>query len=241
MKILPYNLIKDYPTSDWEKDCVRQRVIHDNDKIWKKLSKYGLTYAKTEDDKFFPTNLYIIGLGAYSVVYAISDENNYTYVLKITNNNTEINWTEQIQSLQSVKKDYVNRYVKIYDNIKSDVLSYDISGSYDDKIECSFIVLEKLYILDDNEKNLINSFDNKMYKDIGCQLFDEYIDYYEISNYINEIELSDKPLDYNLKNILDAYLKLGIDVENYEWFDYHFHNLMKTNDNNYKFIDLQSY
>ena len=62
-----------------------------------------------------------------------------------------------------------------------------------------------------------------------------------LSNYINEIELSDKPLDSNLKNILDAYLKLGIDVENYEWFDYHFNNLMKTNNNIYKFIDLQSY
>ena len=75
MKDLPYNLIKEYPTSDWEIDIIKQRIIHKNDIVFKKLSKYGLKYAITEDGLFFPTNLHIIGLGSFSVVYEIVNTN----------------------------------------------------------------------------------------------------------------------------------------------------------------------
>ena len=40
--MLPYNLIKTYPTSDWERDIIKDRLIHNDDETWKYLSKFGI-------------------------------------------------------------------------------------------------------------------------------------------------------------------------------------------------------
>ena len=239
MTNLPYNLIKNYPTSDREIEIIKQRILHSDYEWWYQLTKYGLKYISAEEGYCFPSNVNIIGLGSFSVVYEIVNTN---YVIKITNNETEINWSKTIESLQSVRKEYENNYVKIFDVISTDVESMEFDA-YDSDIKtfpCSIIVLEKLNVLTKEELKLFNDFEDELHDKTGYSFFTEYLMIDEITEYIEDLEIIDKPLDKRIKLMFEAYKQLAEDVDKFGWFDYHFHNLMKTNNGNYKFIDLQA-
>ena len=235
-KNLPYNLIKNYPTENHEINIIAQRILHNDSNIWDKFEKYGLKYSKTENNKYFPINIEIIGLGAYSIIYQIQ---NSDYVLKITNEEYEYNWNKKIFDLQSTNEIYLNTYVKIYDIIKSNIKSNYLNNEKNIKENCSFILLEKLEIISDNELNKIYELNKIFFEKTNYYFTDEWINPEIINNFIIEEENNIKLTD-NLKDFLNKIIQLNNDKENYGWFDFHFQNLMKNKNNNYKIIDLMS-
>lgn len=235
-KNLPYNLIKDYPSEKREINIIAQRILHNDSIIWNKFEKYGLKYLKTENNKYFPTNIEIIGLGTYSVVYQIENTN---YVLKITNEESEYNWNKIIFNLQLSNEIYLNNYIKIYDIVKSNIKSNYLNNTINIKDNCSFILLEKLEIIPDNELNKIYELEKLFFEKTNYSFNDDWINPEIIINFIND-ENNNKIITDNLKNFLNIIIQLNKDKENYGWFDFHFQNLMKYKNNNYKIIDLMS-
>ena len=235
MHNLPYNLIKEYPQNDRDIEIIKQRILHTDYEWWYKLTKYGLKYISAEKGYCFPSNIHIIGMGAYSIVYEIDNTN---YVIKITNNDAEINWSKKIMELQKSDSLYENNYIKIYDIISTDIESFVIFSNNDEMINCSIIVTEKLSLIPVAIFNKLQELDDEM-EDIndGVYLTNLDADSEKIKRFIDEY---DKPLTDVVKNILNKFVQLHKDVEKYRWYDYHLSNLMKEpNNNNYKFIDLQ--
>lgn len=237
MNNLPYNLIKEYPQNDRDIEIIKQRILHTDYEWWYQLTKYGLTYISAEEGYCFPSNIHIIGMGAYSIVYSIDNTN---YVIKITTNDTEINWAKQIMELQKSDSLYEKNYIKIYDVIDTDIYSEEIEDTGNGEKSCSIIVIEKMEIVPQAIYNKLKLIDDEIY-DItgGVYLTNSDADSERIKRFIDEY---DKPLTDVIKNILNKFFQIHKDAEKYEWFDYHLNNLMKEpNNNNYKFIDLQVY
>lgn len=235
MKNLPYNLIKEYPQNARDIEIIKERILHTDYEWWYQLTKYGLKYISAEAGYCFPSNINIIGMGAYSIVYEIENTN---YVIKITNNDDEINWSKQIMKLQSSNKLYEENYIKIFDVIDTDIYSKEIVSNVDNTLSCSIIVIEKMDMIRVGIHNKLEELDAEIY-DItgGVYLTNSDADSERIKRFIEEY---DKPLTDVVKNILNKFVQLHKDAEKYGWYDYHLSNLMKEpNNNNYKFIDLQ--
>lgn len=235
MKNLPYNLIKEYPQNARDIEIIKERILHTDYEWWYQLTKYGLKYISAEAGYCFPSNIHIIGMGAYSIVYEIENTN---YVIKITNNDDEINWSKQIMKLQSSNKLYEENYIKIFDVIDTDIYSKEIVSNVDNTLSCSIIVIEKMDMIRVGIHNKLEELDAEIY-DItgGVYLTNSDADSERIKRFIEEY---DKPLTDVVKNILNKFVQLHKDAEKYGWYDYHLSNLMKEpNNNNYKFIDLQ--
>ena len=236
--MLPYNLIKTYPTSDWERDIIKDMLIHNDDETWKYLSKFGIKYKQTKDNKYFPTNIEIIGMGSFSVIYKITGTK---YVLKITNNIYEVDWSEQLEGLQKYSPDkeiYLKNYVNIIDGTDSEIVTPIFTSDYDDKYKVSFIILEELFSLSLDEIDNVGQLNNYYSELYGDEFYDEYLDIDSLTEFRNLNLINEK---FNNKYIIliDKIIQLANDIEEFNWKDFHLKNLMKDANENWKIIDLQ--
>ena len=46
--------------SNLDANIIKDMLIHNDDETWKYLSKFGIKYKQTKDNKYFPTNIEII-------------------------------------------------------------------------------------------------------------------------------------------------------------------------------------
>lgn len=236
--MLPYNLIKTYPTSDWERDIIKDMLIHNDDETWKYLSKFGIKYKQTKDNKYFPTNIEIIGMGSFSVIYKITGTK---YVLKITNNIYEVDWSEQLEGLQKYSSDkeiYLKNYVNIIDGTDSEIVTPIFTSDYDDKYKVSFIILEELFSLSLDEIDNVGQLNNYYSELYGDEFYDEYLDIDSLTEFRN-LNLINEKFDNKYIILIDKIIQLANDIEEFNWKDFHLKNLMKDANENWKIIDLQ--
>lgn len=236
--MLPYNLIKTYPTSDWERDIIKDMLIHNDDETWKYLSKFGIKYKQTKDNKYFPTNIEIIGMGSFSVIYKITGTK---YVLKITNNIYEVDWSDQLEGLQKYSPDkeiYLKNYVNIIDGTDSEIVTPIFTSDYDDKYKVSFIILEELFSLSLDEIDNVGQLNNYYSELYGDEFYDEYLDIDSLTEFRN-LNLINEKLDNKYIILIDKIIQLANDIEEFNWKDFHLKNLMKDANENWKIIDLQ--
>ena len=236
--MLPYNLIKTYPTSDWERDIIKDMLIHNDDETWKYLSKFGIKYKQTKDNKYFPTNIEIIGMGSFSVIYKITGTK---YVLKITNNIYEVDWSDQLEGLQKYSPDkeiYLKNYVNIIDGTDSEIVTPIFTSDYDDKYKVSFIILEELFSLSLDEIDNVGQLNNYYSELYGNDFYDEYLDIDSLTEFRN-LNLINEKLDNKYIILIDKIIQLANDIEEFNWKDFHLKNLMKDANENWKIIDLQ--
>lgn len=236
--MLPYNLIKTYPTSDWERDIIKDMLIHNDDETWKYLSKFGIKYKQTKDNKYFPTNIEIIGMGSFSVIYKITGTK---YVLKITNNIYEVDWSEQLEGLQKYSPDkeiYLKNYVNIIDGTDSEIVTPIFTSDYDDKYKVSFIILEELFSLSLDEIDNVGQLNNYYSELYGDEFYDEYLDIDSLTEFRN-LNLINEKFDNKYIILIDKIIQLANDIEEFNWKDFHLKNLMKDANENWKIIDLQ--
>lgn len=236
--MLPYNLIKTYPTSDWERDIIKDMLIHNDDETWKYLSKFGIKYKQTKDNKYFPTNIEIIGMGSFSVIYKITGTK---YVLKITNNIYEVDWSEQLEGLQKYSPDkeiYLKNYVNIIDGTDSEIVTPIFTSDYDDKYKVSFIILEELFSLSLDEIDNVGQLNNYYSELYGDEFYDEYLDIDSLTEFRN-LNLINEKFDNKYIILIDKIIQLANDIEEFNWKDFHLKNLMKDVNENWKIIDLQ--
>lgn len=235
--MLPYNLIKTYPTSDWERDIIKDMLIHNDDETWKYLSKFGIKYKQTKDNKYFPTNIEIIGMGSFSVIYKITGTK---YVLKITNNIYEVDWSEQLEGLQKYSPDkeiYLKNYVNIIDGTDSEIVTPIFTSDYD-KYNVSFIILEELFPLSLDEIDNVGQLNNYYSELYGDEFYDEYLDIDSLTEFRN-LNLINEKFDNKYIILIDKIIQLANDIEEFNWKDFHLKNLMKDANENWKIIDLQ--
>jgi hypothetical protein len=238
--MLPYNLIKTYPTSDWERDIIKDMLIHNDDETWKYLSKFGIKYKQTKDNKYFPTNIEIIGMGSFSVIYKITGTK---YVLKITNNIYEVDWSEQLEGLQKYSPDkeiYLKNYVNIIDGTDSEIVTPIFTSDYDDKYKVSFIILEELFSLSLDEIDNVGQLNNYYSELYGDEFYDEYLDIDSLTEFRN-LNLINEKFDNKYIILIDKIIQLANDIEEFNWKDFHLKNLMKDANENWKIIDLQQW
>ena len=236
--MLPYNLIKTYPTSDWERDIIKDMLIHNDDETWKYLSKFGIKYKQTKDNKYFPTNIEIIGMGSFSVIYKITGTK---YVLKITNNIYEVDWSEQLEGLQKYSPDkeiYLKNYVNIIDGTDSEIVTPIFTSDYNDKYKVSFIILEELFSLSLDEIDNVGQLNNYYSELYGDEFYDEYLDIDSLTEFRN-LNLINEKFDNKYIILIDKIIQLANDIEEFNWKDFHLKNLMKDANENWKIIDLQ--
>ena len=236
--MLPYNLIKTYPTSDWERDIIKDMLIHNDDETWKYLSKFGIKYKQTKDNKYFPTNIEIIGMGSFSVIYKITGTK---YVLKITNNIYEVDWSDQLEGLQKYSPDkeiYLKNYVNIIDGTDSEIVTPIFTSDYDDKYKVSFIILEELFPLSLDEIDNVGQLNNYYSEFYNDDFFDEYLDIDSLTEFRN-LNLINEKFDNKYIILIDKIIQLANDIEEFNWKDFHLKNLMKDANENWKIIDLQ--
>lgn len=236
--MLPYNLIKTYPTFDWERDIIKDMLIHNDDETWKYLSKFGIKYKQTKDNKYFPTNIEIIGMGSFSVIYKITGTK---YVLKITNNIYEVDWSEQLEGLQKYSPDkeiYLKNYVNIIDGTDSEIVTPIFTSDYDDKYKVSFIILEELFSLSLDEIDNVGQLNNYYSELYGDEFYDEYLDIDSLTEFRN-LNLINEKFDNKYIILIDKIIQLANDIEEFNWKDFHLKNLMKDANENWKIIDLQ--
>ena len=236
--MLPYNLIKTYPTSDWERDIIKDMLIHNDDETWKYLSKFGIKYKQTKDNKYFPTNIEIIGMGSFSVIYKITGTK---YVLKITNNIYEVDWSEQLEGLQKYSSDkeiYLKNYVNIIDGTDSEIVTPIFASAYGDKYNVAFIILEELFPLSLDEIDILGHLNNYYSEFYNDDFFDEYLDIDSLTEF-RDLNIINEKFDNKYIILIDKLIQLSNDIEEFNWKDFHLKNLMKDVAGNWKIIDLQ--
>lgn len=224
---IAYDLIKDYPSTTRERNIIRKMVIHNDENIWKRLTKHGIEYTKNEKNEYFPKNINIIGLGSFSTIYELPNNK----VLKITNVTDELKWSYTIANLNK------KAYVKVFDIVESNIEAKQFGSEYEDKHKVSFIVLEKLYIISEDEIDFLYLLDDKLTIEYKYSIFDPEIDI-NIIDKIDELEILDKPFDQKYRKLIDFLKIVLIDISNYSWRDLHVGNIMKNKNGDYKIIDL---
>jgi len=210
--MLPYNLIKTYPTSDWERDIIKDMLIHNDDETWKYLSKFGIKYKQTKDNKYFPTNIEIIGMGSFSVIYKITGTK---YVLKITNNIYEVDWSEQLEGLQKYSPDkeiYLKNYVNIIDGTDSEIVTPIFASAYGDKYNVAFIILEELFPLSLDEIYILGHLNN-YYSEFYNDDFFDYLDIDSLTEF-RDLNIINEKFDNKYIILIDKLIQLSNDIEN---------------------------